>query len=241
MYNEVNKGDLIKMKKAVFLLPFMAFSSLISCGEKGVTYTQIDDFSEYFTETNIETANELVDSLDTAICNFIQQSEGFDYRLNREIDDQYYYEYAYLNDGSENLSYSLYLGSDIEEDCKYFSVSSKNEQKYKSGQDAVNEYNSIVGTIKDNVHSFINRPYKNIEEYLGENPTYSYYKGDDGSIKVTGNSDVGSGYIIYDAKSLLVKNYQAKGVYNNQAFYIEFFFYYPTVLAHKTPADIGYK
>ena len=229
------------MKKAVFLLPFMAFSSLISCGEKGVTYTQIDDFSEYFTEANIETANELVDSLDIVICNFVQQSEGFDYRLNREIDEQYYYEYAYLNDGSEHLSKSLYLGSNIEEDCKYYFVSSENEQKYKSGQDAIREYNSIVETIKNNVHSFINRPYKNIEEYLGENPTYFYYKGDDGSIKVTGNSDIASGYIIYDAKSLLVKNYQVKGMYDNQAFYIEFFFYYPTVLTHKTPTDIGYK
>lgn len=229
------------MKKAMVLLPFIAFTSLIGCGEKGVTYTQIDDFSEYFTETNIETANELVDSLDIVICNFVQQSEGFDYRLNREIDNQYYYEYAYLNDGSENLSQSLYLGSDIEEDCKYYSVSTENEQEYKSGKSAVNEYNSIVDTITNNVHSFINRPYKNMEEYLGKNPTYSYYKGDDGSIKVTGNSDIGSAYIIYDAKSLLVKNYQVKGMYNNQAFYLEFFFSYPTVLAHKTPADIGYK
>lgn len=241
MYNEANKGDLIKMKKAVFLLLLMAFSSLISCGEKGVTYTQIDDFSEYFTESNIEAANELVDSLDIVICNFVQQAEGSDYRLNREIDDQYYYEYAYLNDGSENLSQSLYLGSDIEEECKYYSVSSENKQEYKSGQDAVNEYNSIVETIINNVHSFINRPYKNLEEYLGENPTYSYYKGDDNSIKVIGNSDIGSGYIIYDAKSLLVKNYQVKGMYDNQTFYIEFHFLYPTVLAHKTPADIGYK
>ena len=229
------------MKKAMIILPFVAFSSLISCGEKGVTYTQIDDFSEYFTETNIEAANELVDSLDIVICNYIQQAEGSDYRLNREIDDQYYYEYAYLNDGSENLSKSLYLGSDIEEDCKYYCVSTENEQKYKSGQAAVSEYNSIVETIINNVHSFINRPYKNLEEYLGENPTYSYYKGDDDTIKVTGNSDRGSGYIIYDAKTLLISNYQVKGVYNNQAFYIEFHFLYPTVLVHKTPADIGYK
>lgn len=242
------------MKKVVYLLLISLFS-LVGCNKnaKQVKYSSIseEDFLTYFSS----------EAKSSALANFstIQKvrfanyqdvkssTYSMKYTLNRDLDENYYYEYAKMVDnGGTGVSQALYIGEENVENCKYYQVSSSDPTKVDTGSTAVSLYNDSVSNVRNMVSHSINNYLFFTKQYIDLEKVTStdYYLGDDESIKVvvrcSNDNQKDSATTIFDSETLLVKtircdfdNVEGKG-------YITMSFKYNVSFTHKTPKDIGY-
>ena len=244
------------MKKVAYLLIISLFS-LVGCNKnntKPVRYQAItnEEFFTYFAEDKQSEALAHFSTIDkvrfTNYQDLKYQGGYMKYTLNRDVDVNYYYEYAKMEDsGSTNVSQSLFIGDSDIDNCHYYEVSSSESAKVYIGSSAVAQYNYGVSNVRNMVtHSienylFLTKQYIDLDKIT----TSNYFLGDDNSIKiisyyvVEGNIS-SKATTIYDIDTLLVKSFRYDVDNESGKGYISVKFNYDMTFAHKTPRDIGY-
>ena len=242
------------MKKAVYLFLISLFS-LVGCNKntKQVKYSSIseEDFIAYFTDEAKASALENFSTISKIrFTNYqdVKYDGGFmKYTLNRDLDENYFYEYAKMEDGSGvSIAHSLYIGDNDIEKCNYYEVNA-HESTVKTGSEAVSSYEESAANVRNMVshvidnYLFITKQYIQLDDITSS----KYYQGDDNSIKVVSycvkEDRNDSATTIIDKDTLLIKS--ARCDFNNAEGkgYVKMNFKYDVSFSHKTPKDIGYK
>ena len=247
------------MKRLIPLVFLTSLFTLVGCnkssGKPAVKYEAIsqEEFDAYFSD----------EAKSYALANFstIQKvrftnyqdvkTTGYSmkYTLNRDLDENYFYEYGKMVDNSgTGVSHALYIGDEDTEKCSYYEVSSDGS-KVETGSDAISSYNYAVSNVRNMVsHSinnylFLAKDYMDLEKITAK----ECYLGDDESIKIIVSSDDNetnfhsSATLIFDSKTLLVKYSKCDINSAEGKGYIKSNFKYNVSFSHKTPKDIGYK
>ena len=241
------------MKKTAFLLLLPIFL-LAGCGDVGVKYKSIsqEEFLAYFSDDAKSTALANFSTIQKVRFTNYQDVKGSDYSmkytLNRDLDENYFYEYGKVVDNEgKGVSQALYLGDENVENCKYYQVSSSDPAKVDTGSTAISLYNDSVSNVRNMVsHSinnylFLTKQYMDLEKITSTD----YYLGDDKSIKVVSHCEndnqKDTATTVFDSETLLVKSARCEFDNAEGKGYIKMSFKYNVSFAHKTPKDIGYK
>ena len=208
------------MKKLVSLLFVLSSFTLIGCNQSSVSYKEVDSVDEYFTEAKVQAAKDAYASEDKTSIIFKQNYTGMDYKVIWEMDTNYFYEDSYqaINIGSQksiSRDKTLYLGSEVVEDCKYYIVEDGNNHEEKSGEEAVSKYNSSRVDVRKNIANGIGNPtyfLANIVSFPLDDAAVKYYLGSDNTLKyVFSNKDYKlNAYLIVDINTLVVTKLYVK-------------------------------
>ena len=232
------------MKKYyAIVLPLMILS-LVGC-KKGVTYTEVDDISMYYSEDNVAATKLAAGQLNIGILSSTQTADGMDYQIKRTIDLNYSYQYSKATqNGTTLIGKDLYLpnfeDADLAQAYEILITDGEPTQEFKSGNYVNETYSGHVNTFRTLVTNYIDNPLHTAKLYIEGNPhNLMWYKGSDGTLKVTCTNEdksIRASTIIY-AKTLYVKKttliWDAHGSFS-------YGFSYPKSVKHKTPADIGW-
>lgn len=245
------------MKKIISLVFLTSLFTLVGCnksnGKPAVKYEAIseEEFDAYFSSEakSYALANfSTIQKVRVANYQEVKTTEySMKYTLNRDLDENYFYEYAKMVSSEESgVSRSLYIGDEDTEKCSYYEVNSDGSS-VETGNTAISSYNYAVNNVRNMISNSINnylflaKGYMDLEKITAK----EYYLGDDESIKMIVSSDDtnfhGSVTTIFDSKTLLVKYCKYDIDSERGKGYIKTNFKYNVSFSHKTPKDIGYK